>query len=67
MKVPQEKITDKNKSRFTMVLAVARRANEINGGSTPLVKCLSKKPSTIALEEFKEGQVTFVDAEETQA
>jgi DNA-directed RNA polymerase omega subunit len=50
-----------------MVLAVARRANEINGGSNPLVKCASKKPSTIALEEFKEDKVTFVYDEETQA
>ena len=67
MTVPIEKMTAKNWSRFTMVLAVARRANEINGGSNPLVKCASKKPSTVALEEFKEGQVTFAEVEETQA
>lgn len=59
MSIPIEKIVDRNKSLFTMVLAVARRANDISAGSSPLVKGGSKKVSTIALEEFKEGKVTF--------
>jgi len=59
MNVPVEKLAERNKSLFTLVLAIARRANDISGGSTPLVKCSSKKVSTIALEEFREGKVTF--------
>lgn len=62
MNIPIEKIADRSKSLFTLVLAVARRANDISAGSSPLIKGGSKKVSTIALEEFKEGKVTFVDA-----
>ena len=61
MNIPIEKIADRSKSLYTLVLAVARRANDISAGSSPLIKGGSKKVSTIALEEFKEGKVTFVE------
>jgi DNA-directed RNA polymerase subunit omega len=59
MTVPIEKMTEKNKSLFTLVLAVARRAAQLTAGSTPLVKPTSKKPSTIALQEFAEHKVSY--------
>ena len=66
MTVPINQLTDKNRSLYTLVLAVAKRAIEISGGSSPLTKCASKKASTIALEEFKDGKVSFTETEAIQ-
>ncbi len=44
---------------YTLVLAMARRAAELNSGATALIKTASKKPSTIAMEEFRDGKVDF--------
>lgn len=57
--VPLEKMIDKNPSLYKLVLLAAERANEINLGSKPLVKTESKKASTIALEEIRDGKVRF--------
>ena len=66
MTVPIDKLVDKNRGLYTLVLAVAKRAIEVSGGSQPLVKCPSKKASTIALEEFKENKVSFMNVEGTE-
>lgn len=54
-----DELTQKKKSIFKTVLALADRANEISGGRAPLVKTKNKKPSTVAMEEFGDGKVTF--------
>ncbi len=48
-------------SLYKTVLALAGRANELALGAQPLVKTTSKKVTTIALEEFSAGKVSYVE------
>ena len=58
--VPLEKlIHKKDTSLFKLVLTAAARANELAQGAPPLIKCDSKKVSTIALEEIAAGKVYY--------
>ena len=58
--VPLEKLVKtKETSLFKLVLTAAARANELAQGAEPLIKCDSKKVSTIALEELAAGKVRY--------
>lgn len=58
--VPLEKLVHKkDTSLYKLVLTAAARANELAQGSPPLIKCDSKKVSTIALEEIAAGKVYY--------
>ena len=58
--VPREKLVKgQDTSIYKLVLAAAARANELAQGAQPLVKCESKKVSTIALEEIAAGKVGY--------
>lgn len=58
-------------SRFTLVIMVAKRTRQLNEyfnnlhketfshGMGPLIKTISNNPLTIALEEIKEGKITY--------
>ena len=59
MTVAIEQLYERNPSRYSLVLALAKRANDISEGSQPLVKSSSKRVSTIALEEFEQGKVFY--------
>lgn len=53
-------------SRYSIVLATAKRAREIIGGQDALVDSSSNKPLSIAVEELYSGKVKIVgDDEET--
>ncbi|MBO7209055.1 MAG: DNA-directed RNA polymerase subunit omega [Clostridia bacterium] len=58
---PLSKLTDKIESRYSMVIASAKRAREISEGAEVLVECDSKKPVTIAIEEIAEGKVQVLE------
>ncbi len=71
---PIERVLEKTKNRFTLVVLSARRARQINayfnqlgdgigGYVPPQVHSLSRKPLSIALEEIAEGKVV-VEPEE---
>lgn len=47
-------------SRYSLVIAVAKRAKELKEGAPRLVEIKSKNPITIALEEIARGKVTIV-------
>ena len=51
-------------SRYSIVLATAKRARQIIAGSEPLVKCASNKPLSLAVEELYSGKVKNVGDEE---
>jgi DNA-directed RNA polymerase subunit omega len=53
-------------SRYKVVLAAAKRANELAAGAAPLVKSDSKKVSTIALQEFAQGKVRYEDVKKSK-
>ncbi len=46
-------------SRYTLVLAAAKRARQLIDGEEVTVKAVSKKPVTIATQEIYEGKVTY--------
>lgn len=53
-------------SRYSIVLATAKRARQIIDGSKPLAEAGCNKPLSIAVEELNEGKVKIVTEEETE-
>ncbi len=47
-------------SRYSIVIATAKRARQLIGGDERLVGGSTKKPLSIAVEEVAEGKVTIV-------
>lgn len=52
-------------SRYSIVLATAKRARQIIGGEDPLVPENGKKPLSIAVEELYKAKVKIVSEEDT--
>ncbi|NTV88999.1 MAG: DNA-directed RNA polymerase subunit omega [Clostridiales bacterium] len=46
-------------SRYTLVVATAKRARQLQDGAHKLTKCTSEKPVTIALNEINENKITY--------
>ena len=57
--IPIEELTKKIGSIYKLVNIASRRAAELNAGASPLVQTESKKAATIALEEMRQGLVTY--------
>ncbi len=53
-------------SRYSIVLATAKRARQIIAGEQPLVKDNGQKPLSIAVQELYEGKVKIVGDEEDE-
>lgn len=51
-------------SRYSIVLATAKRARQIIDGSEPLVEATSHKPLSYAVAELYSGKVKIVGDEE---
>jgi len=47
-------------SKYTLVVAVAKRARQLIDGQPKLTKVESNKPVTIAINEINEGKITYV-------
>lgn len=54
-----EELLDKTKSVYKLVILASKRALELNSGSPKLVEIDSKRISTIALEEIRQGKVSI--------
>jgi len=52
-------LLEKVDSRYTLVLASAKRARQIIDGDKVLVKSTSKKPVSIATQEIHEDKITY--------
>jgi len=50
-------------SKFSLVVAAAKRARQLNAGARPLVECESKHPLTIALYEIAQGKIQVEQVE----
>ncbi len=46
-------------NRYLLAMLVAKRAKQISSGAKPLLKSKSKNPIVIALEEVKQGKVSY--------
>ena len=47
-------------SRYSIVMAIAKRARQIIGGEEPLVEIKQDKPLSIAIEELVEGKIKIM-------
>lgn len=54
-------------SRYSIVIAAAKRARQIIGGAEPMVENVgNKKPLSIAVEEIYNGDVKILSEEENE-
>ncbi len=51
-------------SRYSIVMATAKRARQLIGGEEPLVKEKSNKPLSIAVEELNQGKIKILSEDE---
>ncbi|NLL05149.1 MAG: DNA-directed RNA polymerase subunit omega [Clostridiaceae bacterium] len=47
-------------SRYTLVVATAKRARQITEGANKLTECDSEKAVTIAINEIDEQKITYI-------
>ena len=53
-------------SRYSIVLATAKRARQIIAGDVPLVEGNDRKPLSVAIEELHTGQIKIMPEETTE-
>lgn len=53
-------------SRYSIVIATAKRARQLIGGDEALVKDYGQKPLSIAVEELYDGQIKIMPEEEEE-
>ena len=53
-------------SRYSIVMATAKRARQIISGEEPLVDGTGKKPLSIAVDELNEGKIKILGDDETR-
>lgn len=51
-------------SRYSIVMATAKRARQINSGDEPMVEARGKKALSVAVEELNEGKIKILNDEE---
>jgi len=59
---PIEELVDRVGSRFTVVVAAAKRAKQIKDGAPPLINLPTRNALTIALHEIAAGLIQIGDA-----
>ena len=59
---PSTKVIGENESRYTLVMVVAKRARQLVAGSQKKVETDLTNPISIALEEMKEGKISFEES-----
>ncbi|TJX16163.1 DNA-directed RNA polymerase subunit omega [Tissierella creatinini] len=52
-------ILDTGESKYTLVIAISKRARQLIDGAKPMVETISYKPVTIAMEELLEGKLEY--------
>ncbi len=59
MKPSIDELVKQVDSKYSLVIAAAKRARQIRDGSSPLVDASSKKEVTVALEEINAGYIKY--------
>lgn len=57
---PVSSLLQKIDSRYTLVVAAAKRARQLIDGAHRLTKCDSDKPVTVAVNEINEDKIAYV-------
>ncbi|HHX18747.1 MAG TPA: DNA-directed RNA polymerase subunit omega [Clostridium sp.] len=53
-------LLEKVDSRYTLVVAAAKRARQLTDGAQKLTECESEKSVTIAINEIDEEKITYI-------
>ncbi len=53
-------------SRYSIVLATAKRARQLIGGSAPMVDPKARKPLSVAIDELYQGKLKIVSKDEDE-
>ena len=53
-------------SRYSIVMATAKRARQINAGDEPLANATCDKPLSMAVEELNQGKIKILSDEEEE-
>ncbi|SKB89952.1 DNA-directed RNA polymerase subunit omega [Lachnospiraceae bacterium] len=53
-------------SRYSIVLATAKRARQLIGGSEPMVNPRGRKPLSVAIDELYKGDLKIVSKDEDE-
>lgn len=53
-------LMEKVDSRYTLVVAAAKRARQLAEGAPKLTRCSSEKPVTVAINEISENKIVYV-------
>ena len=61
---PIDDLMKKVDSKYTLVVATAKRAREIQKSGIVFTECDSDKPVTIAINEINENKVTFTSPDQ---
>ena len=48
---------DEEQSVYRFIIAAAKRARQLQAGARPLISTTSRKPTKIAMEEIRQGEV----------
>lgn len=57
---PIGSLMEKVDSRYTLVVAAAKRARQLTDGAHKLTGCNSDKPVTVAISEIDEGKIAYI-------
>lgn len=57
LKPTMSDLVKKTDSRYSLVIAVAKRARQLTEGAEPLTEASSDKPVSIAINEIDQGKV----------
>lgn len=49
--------SDEERSVYRFIIAAAKRARQLQGGARPLISTTSRKPTIIAMEEVRRGEI----------
>jgi DNA-directed RNA polymerase subunit omega len=49
--------TDSEQSVYRFIIAAAKRARQLQAGARPLISTTSRKPTKIAMEEVRRGEI----------
>lgn len=57
---PIDELVKKTHGRYALVLAVSKRARQLNDGALPLVDGTNKKAITVAVDELYKNKIEIV-------
>ena len=58
--------SDEEQSVYRFIIAAAKRARQLQAGARPLISTTSRKPTKIAMEEIRQGEVEVESAPKSE-